>query len=108
MGIGASYAVRKRAARACCAGVVRARGLPFLSSSSGERSETGGPSGAEGEIRLPHRSRTPSPRQGPARAGRWVPRSAPRRRGLPEDDERRGSRSRVRVHEPERPGPLTQ
>ena len=41
-------------------------------------------------MRPPRDVRRPHPRQGPAHAGRWVPRSAPRRRGLPEDDERGG------------------
>ncbi len=59
----------------------------LLSSSSGERSETGGPSGAEGDPFSPDPDR-PRPRQCRAPARRWVPRSAPRRRGLPEDDER--------------------
>ena len=41
-------------------------------------------------MRPPRDVRRPHPRQVPAHAGGWVPGCAPRRRGLPEDDERRG------------------
>ena len=57
-----------------------------LSSSSGERSETGGPSGAEGDL-FRHNVLRLGLRQFRALARRWVPRSAALR-ALPEDDER--------------------
>ena len=50
--------------------------------------ETGGPSGTEGDL-FTHALCCLSSRQVRAIARRWVPRSAPRRRGLPEDDESR-------------------
>ena len=60
----------------------------LLPSSSGERSETGGPSGAEGDLHCKYGAWRFRPC-----GHRWVPRSAPLR-GLPEDDGREGAEVR--------------
>ena len=61
--------------------------LPFVILRRSE-AKTGGPSGAEGDLFSNDIGRQCA-WQVRARARRCVPRSAPRRRGLPEDDERR-------------------